>query len=85
MKKAIYKNIDCNLYDVYVLHAMRKTLFSIAGQDEKVYIKDLETKNKEEFIILSDDSRIRLDLIRIKDGELIISDYPTRESSSCSI
>lgn len=64
-----YKPIDCNLYDVYEAYATLQTLVRIRYRDsdfENVTISKivtLETRNKEEYIVLENSLRIRLDTI----------------------
>ena len=72
-----YVPIDCNFYDELVLRTMRKTNLSVkAGETiikQNITIADLITDNKEEFIILSDGTKMRLDnIIDLKDNDLII-------------
>lgn len=71
MNEKEYQNIDCGLYDQYVLHAMRKTNFRY-GEHEEVQIKDLLTENGKEFMILSNGLKVRLDKVEISDHQLVI-------------
>ncbi len=78
MPEEYYKPIDCNFYDVLVLSAMRKQLIDIVidGHVNKssVIIKDIFTKNKEEFLTLSDGTVIRLDAIKtMADNKLYLT------------
>lgn len=72
-----YVPIDCNFYDELVLLAMRKSPINIKlneiVEDTPVVINDIETFKKEEFLMLSDGRKIRLDSIQGLNGsELII-------------
>jgi transcriptional antiterminator Rof (Rho-off)/uncharacterized damage-inducible protein DinB len=72
-----YIPIDCNFYDELVLLAMRKTPIKIKLnnfiEDTLVSINDIVTTKKEEFLMLSDGRKIRLDDIQGLNGsELII-------------
>ena len=64
-----YKRISCDIYDEYERVAVqKKTLLLMVMGDMMVEqiegkIKTLETKNKEEFMILESGKRIRLDAI----------------------
>ena len=66
-----YQPISCNFYDELTLLAMRGQTCEIkivdeAGQTQqfKGIIKDLETRSGEEFMILADGQRYRLDQIQ---------------------
>lgn len=61
-----YKPIDCNYYDVLVLHAMRGDILQIITDEETIIasIIDLETIGSEEFLILDKGQQIRLDKIK---------------------
>jgi len=71
-----YHPIDCNYYDELVLLAMRKKLCEIVYRDvagkpvtEKATILDVFTKEKAEYIKLSNDKIIRLDNLISADGK----------------
>ncbi len=72
-----YKPIDCNFYDKLEAAATtKKTCHIIYKQaDEKISIhskiKNLETINKEEFLVLENDLRVRLDYLVSVDGEML--------------
>ena len=71
-----YVPIDCNFYDVLVLHAMKKTSLQVndptTGNTSKS-IKDIYTRGKEEFLLMDDETEIRLDqVVSLKDGVLIL-------------
>ena len=68
--KVKYIPIACQYYDVIELNASRKKEVELAWLDwnEKVItkkdvIKDILTRDKEEFLILSDQTEVRLDRI----------------------
>lgn len=70
MEKEKYKPIACQFYDVLEVYASRKEPVKITffepGQSVKTVnsiIKNLVTRNKEEFLLLPDDTEIRLDQI----------------------
>lgn len=70
MEKEKYIPIACQFYDVLELHASRKDVVEIAYFEsaEKVKtvkekIKDLVTRDKKEYLILPDDTAVRLDQI----------------------
>lgn len=71
-----YVPIDCNFYDVLVLHSMKKTPLTIVkpGVEESVHlIKDIFTKEKKEYLLLDDESTIRLDdIASLKEDSLIL-------------
>ncbi|NNF35498.1 MAG: putative metal-dependent hydrolase [Saprospiraceae bacterium] len=70
-----YVPIDCNFYDELVLHAMKKTPLSIVKPESKTtvhFIKDIYTQEKEEYLLLDDESTIRLDNIASLKGESLI-------------
>ncbi len=77
MKK--YKPISCDFYDELELLAMRKTpcqiLFRKDAQGElqtiQGTINDLYTRNKEEFLLLSDSTEIRLDQLVSVNGKAL--------------
>lgn len=69
-----YTPIDCNLYDQLELWSMRKQSCSIIYLKENIQtttvakIITLQTIDKEEFLVLEDDSKIRLDrIVKIND------------------
>lgn len=65
-----YKPIDCNLYDVYIRYIELKEAFDFKGHE--VYIKDIYTKEKAEYILLSTGEILRLDHFHIKDKQIIL-------------
>ena len=71
-----YHPIDCNYYDELVLLAMRKKPCEIIYQDQNGHqitkqatIVDVFTKEKVEYLKLSNDQLIRLDLLISADGK----------------
>ncbi len=66
----IYVPVDCGWYDYLEIYAMRKNKVEIHYVESNTHNKiitqilDLQTKNKEEFVILSDGKRIRLDKVK---------------------
>lgn len=65
-----YKSISCDVYDKYEIYAMSASALIIHYLDQgkpssvrNITIHTLETRNKEEFMILSDGKIIRLDHI----------------------
>lgn len=71
-----YHPIDCNYYDELILLAMRKKMCEIvyqneAGQriSEMAMIVDVFTKEKAEYIKLSNDKLIRLDHLISANGK----------------
>lgn len=64
-----YKPVDCGWYDYLEIYSMRKTTVTIKftkdGKTKNIItkIEDLHTKNKEEFALLSDGMKLRLDHI----------------------
>ena len=76
----IYKTVSCHFYDELEALAVKKVLSKITyseNENEK-YIEDIivdfKTKNKEEFVILSNGVQIRLDKI-IEINGLIPKNY----------
>ena len=71
----IYKTVSCQFYDELEALAVKKTYSRILYMDNENemyledFIVDFKTKNKEEFLILSDGTQIRLDKI-IKINEI---------------
>ena len=70
MSEKEYKRVDCSLYDRYEALAVQGKLVDIKFRPDfefndmqAVKIKTLETKNKEEFMILETGERFRLDEI----------------------
>lgn len=70
MSKKEYKRVDCSLYDRYEALAVQNKLVNIrfrTGSErvdlQAVKIKTLETRDKEEFMILESGERFRLDEI----------------------
>lgn len=71
MSQVPYRPISCNFYDELVLLAMRSTdctirLLDAEGRPFQIQgiIKDLETRSGEEFMLLQDGRRFRLDQIQ---------------------
>lgn len=71
-----YHPIDCNYYDELVLLVMRKKRCEIVYRNEEneevmeqVIITDVFTKEKAEYIKLSNDQIIRLDFLISADGK----------------
>jgi len=76
--KKKYQPINCSFHDILLEKAtFRKKIilvyYEINGtkKEEHKTIKDVYTKNKEEFILLDDDKIIRLDHIVSVDGVLL--------------
>ncbi|MFT5263236.1 MAG: Rho-binding antiterminator [Polaribacter sp.] len=74
-EKTDYKPIDCNLYDEVVLLIMRKQKIKIDYQNEagkdleaETILKDVFAKEGEEFILLENGERVRLDRLSKIDG-----------------
>ena len=71
----IYKTVSCQFYDELEALAVKKiksTIIYMDNENEKSIediIVDFKTKNKEEFLILSNGTQIRLDKI-IKINEI---------------
>ena len=71
----IYKTVSCQFYDELEALAVKKTYSRILYMDNENemyledFIIDFKTKNKEEFVILSNGTQIRLDKI-IKINEI---------------
>jgi len=70
MEKEKYIPLACQFYDVLEMHASRKSLVTIAYFEDSKTVKTVETKietlvtrKKEEFVVLPDDTEIRLDQI----------------------
>ena len=70
MKKNDYHPISCDYYDELTLLAMRRTKCPVIYKNtegvevtNETVIKDIFTRNSEEFILLLDGSEIRLDHI----------------------
>jgi transcriptional antiterminator Rof (Rho-off) len=64
MKK--YEPIDCNLYDHFEIHAMRRDLvvIELAEKTIELVIKTLEVKEGAEYLIPESGEPIRLDQIK---------------------
>lgn len=66
-----YKPIDCDFYDHFEIHAMRGTWLNIeydeGGHEASLIakIKNLETKDSEEYLITDQGMRIRLDKVKL--------------------
>lgn len=64
-----YKTVSCQMYDTLEALAVKKTKIKIEYIDNdhikktEGYIADFKTKDKEEFLILSNGNKIRLDKI----------------------
>lgn len=75
-----YKTVSCHFYDELEALAVKKVVCKIQYFDNENEneiedtIIDFKTKNKEEFVILSNGIQIRLDKI-IKINNLIPKDY----------
>ncbi|MFK7937716.1 MAG: hypothetical protein AB8G22_29635 [Saprospiraceae bacterium] len=74
-----YHPIDCNYYDELVLIAMRKREVTIVYQaaEQKIttlqsVIRDIYTKDKEEFILTETGLPIRLDKLISVDGKAVV-------------
>lgn len=67
-----YKNIDCNLYDEYILYIMQKKPFRLEDSDKEITIVNIFTRDKEEFLTLSNGLEIRLDKVQITNENLAI-------------
>lgn len=78
-----YQPINCDFYDHFEIHAMRQTWLKITFIEASelppliTKIKTLLTEDKEEFAVLIDDRRIRLDLVSellpMRSGDTILS------------
>ena len=70
-----YEPIDCNFYDELVLLAMKKVKVTLLpypfDEWEELVVKDLVTRNKEEFMVFSNGQEIRLDQIDALDEHTI--------------
>lgn len=65
-----YKPVSCALYDNLEAYCVKKTKLSITFKEdnqtkilEDIFIKDLQTFQKQEFVIISNGEKIRLDMI----------------------
>lgn len=65
-----YIPLACQFYDVLEMHASRKEVVTIAFFENSKSVKTVDskiktlvTRNKEEFVVLPDDTEIRLDQI----------------------
>ena len=70
----IYKTVSCQFYDeleALAVKRIKSKIIYMDNENEKSIediIVDFRTKNKEEFLILSDETQIRLDkIIRINE------------------
>jgi Rho-binding antiterminator len=78
MEKSIYKPISCDFHSELELLALKGTLCKILYKIDNGnithtngIIKDLYTSNKEEFLLLQDSTKIRLDrLVSVNGMEL---------------
>ena len=77
-KQQDYQPINCNFYDELTLLSMRKKSCEIVYRvsEQKItsmtgVIRDIYTKNKEEFIVLESGLTIRLDKLISVDGKVI--------------
>ncbi len=74
----MYTPIDCNYYDRLEAHATRRQRIRIDYRNEQgeaavlegALIVDLQTRNKEEFMILETGQEIRLDKLIAVDGKV---------------
>ena len=73
-----YSPISCDYHDELILLAMRRTICAIVFKNEngtvetvRASIKDVFTRNREEFLLLSDDREIRLDRLVNVDGKML--------------
>ena len=73
--KGKYIPIDCGFHDLLLDRATRRTVVALVYTDEagvsktkNTVIKDVYTKQKEEFLLMSDGEIIRLDQIVSVDG-----------------
>jgi Rho-binding antiterminator len=71
-----YKPIDCDLYDELVLLIMRKQRIQICIQNENgleeemdTVLKDIYSKEGEEFVLLENGNNLRLDKLVKIDGK----------------
>ena len=76
--KQDYQPISCNFYDELTLLAMRKKTCEIVYRvnEQKVttvtgVIRDIYTKEKEEFVVLESGLAIRLDQLISADGKIL--------------
>jgi len=74
-KNTDYKPIDCNLYDEVILLIMRKQKIKIDYQTEtgksqevETILKDVYAREGEEFVLLENGDKIRLDRVVKIDG-----------------
>lgn len=81
-----YQPINCNYYDVILAYATKRTAVEIKFEnlDEEpvsfmAIVKDVYTKNKEEFILLESRESIRLDKI-VSIGGVSRADFENGES-----
>jgi len=65
-----YQPVDCSLHDHYEAWAVRRTLVTVtwsdgenAGESDRVRIADVRVADGAEYLVLSDDTQIRLDHI----------------------
>lgn len=79
MQKPEYKPINCSYYDeLEAIATLRKIVEVEYYEDnlpvkiEEVGILNLYTKNKEEFVVLSNDLTIRLDRLIQVDGKPVV-------------
>ena len=77
-ERIVYQPINCDYYDELVLLAMRKKEVEIVYQagEQKItslrgVIRDIFTKNKEEFVVLETGLHIRLDYLISVDGKAV--------------
>lgn len=76
----MYRPISCDYYDELTLFAMQRKSVCIVykntnDSEEKIeaILKDIVTREKEEFLILNDSREIRLDKIISVDGKKLSS------------
>jgi transcriptional antiterminator Rof (Rho-off) len=80
MKKTAYKAVDCGFHDQIEAAIVLRTLGSISflnaegkeEQREAIKILDWVNKNKEEFVILSDGTDIRMDKLTSFMGKVVV-------------
>ena len=64
-----YHPIDCALYDQYILYIERKQQFELDGIP--VFLKDMYTRNKLEYVLLSSGEELRLDNFKIEQNVIL--------------
>lgn len=73
-----YIPINCDFYDEIEILAMRKSKCKVVYRDKEDIVQTIEgvinnvfSKNKEEFLIVNDELKIRLDRLISIDGKII--------------